>query len=182
MAQYRLRDAGSGRYVVSRKRFGLFWVDYDTSSRPTYLIEKDMNSLHKKAEALKEKHEVATRELKTTVKNLIETDEFKATGVSLQWTGGFWPPFRKKMLKPPTDWKSLFPNKEPTYDEHLYPGDGSEPFTKMTVFSSTDLNEENPNVVYNRAHRKDNNNQQGQRKKGSQQQRQQRGPEFDMKK
>ena len=175
MAQYRLRSSGSGRYIISRKRLGLFWVDYDDPARPTYLIERDMNSLYKKLMKLQDKHNEAKKVLKTTVKDLVETDQFKDTSTSLTWTGGFWPPFKKSIKKPPTDWKSMFPKDELSYDEHLYAGTSDDKFDKQTVFSTTDLGEASDSVVWNREHK--GNDQQQQRKKGQQQQKQ-RGPEY----
>ena len=182
MAQYRLRDAGNGKYVVCRKRLGLFWVDYDNPARPTYLIERDMNRLHKQAEKLKEKHEIAMRTLKGTTKDLIETDRFKSTGFSLEWKGGFWPPFRAGIVRPPDTWRSMFPKEERTYDEHLYAGKDDDKFTKQTVFSSTDLGEQDRTVAWDRKEQRGNNNHH-QRKKGNQnQQRNNRDPGFDLSK
>ena len=178
MAQYRLRDAGNGKYVVCRKRFGLFWVDYDDPARPTYLIERDMNRLHKQSERLKEKHEVVVRNFKITTKDLIETGQFKSTGLSLEWKGGFWPPFRAKIVRPPDDWKSMYPKTDKTYDEHLYVGKGDDRFDKKTVFSTTDLGEQDGNVSWERKEQRGNSNNNNQKKGDQNQQRNNRGPDF----
>ena len=178
MAQYRMNDAGNGKFIISRKRFGLFWVDYDTPARQTYLIEQDMNRLHSKLMKLQESHSEASKRMKDHIKELTDTATFKEEGRSLVWRGPFWPPFRKVMKKPDDIWKSMFPKDELTYDEHLYVGSGDDKFQKQTVFSTADIGGADNSVIWERNKRENKGNQQQQRKKGQQQNQNQRGPEF----